>query len=260
VILPVVTLTILLAFGLDTLADLRPDYPRSAGSAGSAEVSPQAAHRIEIVGHTWWWRVRYHHPDFAEPIESANELRLPVGVPVEIALTSEDVIHAFWVPALGGKLDMIPGRTNRLVIEAGRAGVFRGQCAEYCGASHAHMAFIAEAMPPAEYDRWLRDQAKPFVPSQFEPDNRGLEIFLKAGCGACHQIRGTPAAGRIGPDLTHVGGRHTIAAGLYPTNAGTSAGWTAAAQELTPAARMPSFTTLSGFELRTLGEFLARLE
>src|SRR5690606_16989244 len=147
------------------------------------------------------------HPPGGAPVESANELRLPVGQRVELQLTSPDVIHSFWVPALAGKMDMIPGRTNRLVLEPSRTGRFRGVCAEYCGASHTFMAFTVEVREPAAFEAWLTQQA---APAHTTEEDEGAALFLKNGCGACHTVRGTPAAGRVGPDLTHFASRPTL--------------------------------------------------
>lgn len=264
VILPVAVLSVLLPFAFGVMVDLR------------TEPGP-AAMKVEITGHTWWWEVVYEAPGVSDRVVAANELRIPVDRPVEVTLRSQDVIHSFWVPAWGGKMDLIPGRTNRTVIEADEPGVFRGQCAEYCGAMHAWMAFAAVAMEPDAFDAWLTAQAAPYRPARtadpvdtnlpFRPglasdpaEREGLVLFLDSGCGACHTIRGTSADGELGPDLTHVGSRLTIAAGLLPNNVGTLAGWIANAQGLKPGNEMPSFNTLSGRELRTLAQFLSELD
>ena len=210
------------------------------------EAAGEAALRIEVVGEQWWWRVRY-----AE-FETANEIRIPVGRPVEVLLKSADVIHSFWVPALHGKLDMIPGRTNRLRLRADAPGEFRGQCAEYCGGPHAFMAFFVVALPPEDYERWAERQR---TPSEKTPP----AAFL-SHCSSCHAVRGTAAAGVLGPDLTHFGSRRTIGAGLLPNNAGATAGWIASSQHLKPGNLMPSFPMFSGEELRGLAAYLESLE
>ena len=268
VVLPVAVLSVLLPYAFIVMVDLR------------AEPAPGAL-KVHITGHTWWWEVAYDAPGLGGRVISANELRIPVDTPVEVSLTSADVIHSFWVPALGGKMDLIPGRINRTVIEADTVGEYRGQCAEYCGEMHAWMAFQAVAMEPDAFEAWLANEAADFraeagspqeentnlavVPglaetAALDEDDDGLELFLDSGCGACHAIRGTAAAGQIGPDLTHVGGRLSIAAGLLPNNVGTIAGWIANAQGLKPGNKMPSFNTLSGQELRTLAQFLSELD
>jgi cytochrome c oxidase subunit II len=247
VALPVVVLATLLSYSFV----LGRDFTRPAG--------PDAL-RIEVVGKQWWWEVRYLSPDAGPPVVAANELRLPVGERVELLLSATDVIHSFWLPSLAGKRDMIPGRTNRLVLEAEAAGVYRGQCAEYCGGPHALMAFYAIAEPPAEFAAWLAREATPAAPPEDPFLVQGRELFLASGCGACHTVRGTPADGTLGPDLTHLGSRLSLGAGILPNNVGTIAGWIADAQHLKPANRMPSFNTFTGVELRALAAWLASLQ
>jgi cytochrome c oxidase subunit II len=220
---------------------------------------PDDALRIEVVGKQWWWEVRYLRPD-GEPVVSANELRLPAGEPVELLLSATDVIHSFWLPAIAGKTDMIPGRVNHLVLEPEEPGIYRGQCAEYCGGPHALMAFYAVASEPREFAAWLEREAAPAP----EPDDpflaEGRELFITSGCGACHTVRGTAADGDLGPDLTHVGGRSSLGAGILPNNVGTIAGWIAASQHLKPDNQMPSFNTFTGRELRAIAAWLASLK
>jgi cytochrome c oxidase subunit 2 len=221
--------------------------------------APINAMQIEVVGKQWWWEVRYHRPD-GQAVVSANELRLPVGQPVELLLEATDVIHSFWVPSLAGKRDMVPGRVNRLVLQAEEPGVYRGQCAEYCGGPHALMAFYAIAQPAEEFAAWLDREA---LASRAPKDAflaRGRDLFLESGCGACHTIRGTQAAGEFGPDLTHVGGRRSLGAGILPNNVGTIAGWIADTQHIKPGNKMPSFNIFSGEELRAIAAYLASLE
>jgi cytochrome c oxidase subunit II len=229
---PVVVLSALLVYSLVRMSTL--------------EAAGEPALRIEVTGEQWWWRVRY-----AE-FETANEIRIPVGQPVELELKSADVIHSFWVPALAGKLDMIPGRTNRLRVQADRPGEFRGQCAEYCGGPHAFMALFVVALPPAEYEQWAQQQKKAV-------EKQAPALFV-SHCGACHTVRGTPAAGVRGPDLTHVGSRRTIGAALLPMNRGALAGWIASSQHLKPGNLMPSFGMLPGEELNALAAYLEGLD
>src|SRR5690606_37438883 len=170
--------------------------------------------RVRVTGEQYWWRVEYQVSGDA-PVTLANEVRLPVGEPVEFELLSPDVIHSFWIPALGGKIDMIPGRTNRLRLTPARVGEFRGVCAEFCGTAHAWMAFPVVVMEPVAFDAWLEHQradAAPTAPA--ENIRRGEALFLGTGCGACHTVRGTPADGVVGPDLTHVGSRLSLGAGV----------------------------------------------
>jgi cytochrome c oxidase subunit 2 len=192
-------------------------------------------------------------------VETANEIRIPAGQPVEFLLTTSNVIHSFWVPNLAGKIDMIPGRANRLRVQANAPGMFRGQCAEYCGAQHAKMAFHVVAHTPDEYDAWI---AALILPAQ-EPGTplwqRGMQSFLQNGCGACHTIRGTHAAGKLGPDLTHVGSRLSLGAGVLPNSADAIAAWIRDSQHLKPENKMPAFNQFSSEELRALAAYLESL-
>jgi cytochrome c oxidase subunit 2 len=214
-------------------------------------VDDPAALRIEVTGEQWWWRVRYLDAEGRADFETANEIRVPAGRPVVLSLESADVIHSFWVPSLAGKLDMIPGRVNRLRIVASRPGEYRGQCAEYCGGPHAFMAFFVVAQEAQEYERWAEGQRRPA---------RATHELFESRCSACHTVRGTAASGTLGPDLTHVGSRRTIGAALLPMNLGSLAGWIASSQHLKPGNLMPSFRALSGEELRSLAAYLEGLE
>lgn len=245
-VFPVVVLTGLLVWGLGTLGGLsEPGRP---------------ALRVEVVGYKWWWRIVYRDGEDRAVLETANEIHVPAGLPVEFVLTTEDVIHSFWVPALGGKLDMIPGRTNRLVLSAAAPGVYRGQCAEFCGDMHALMAFKVVAHDRAAFEAWWAREAGPAAAPAAGEARTGAALFEENGCGACHTVRGTAAAGRLGPDLTHIGSRLTIAAGTFPRNAGTLAGWVASSQHLKPGNAMPSYDRLSGPDLRALAAYLEGLE
>lgn len=212
--------------------------------------------RVEVFGRLWWWEVRY--PGTGAVL--ANEIRLPAGRPVEIALVSDNVIHSFWVPGLAGKLDMAPGHPNLLRVTPAELGVYRGQCAEFCGTQHALMAFMVVVQPPAEFARWLAAQAEPAAEPADARAARGQALFLASGCGACHTVRGTPADGRVGPDLTHVGSRLTIGAGILPRNVGTLGGWIANSQAIKPGNAMPAFDHFSGEQLRAIAAWLAGLE
>ncbi len=224
-------------------------YSLVRGEAVQAPVD--AALRIEVTGEQWWWRVRYLDAQGRLDFETANEIRIPAGQPVLLELKSADVIHSFWVPSLAGKLDMIPGRTNRLRLLASHPGEYRGQCAEYCGGPHAFMAFFVIAEEEGAFEKWASRQRT--------PAGKSNELFMNQ-CRGCHTIRGTAAAGKRGPDLTHVGSRRTIGAALLPMNAGSLAGWIASSQHLKPGNLMPSFRELSGEELRELAAYLASLE
>lgn len=216
---------------------------------------------VQVIGRQWWWEVRYPGlgADGGDLI-SANELRIPLGQPIHIALDSADVIHSFWVPSLAGKIDMIPGRTNRLLLSADRAGVFGGQCAEFCGLQHTFMAFAVVAEPAEDYRAWLSRERQPAAAPATEALRRGHEAFIAAGCGGCHAVRGTAANGRIGPDLTHVGGRRSIGAGMLTNNAGTLATWIAGSQHIKPGNGMPSFEILDSPTLHAIAGWLESLK
>jgi cytochrome c oxidase subunit II len=213
--------------------------------------------RIHVEGKQWWWRVQYVVPDGF--VETANELRLPVGQRVELQLSSPDVIHSFWVPSLAGKMDMIPGRITRLALEPTRTGTFRGVCAEYCGASHALMAFEVVVTEGDEFESWLDAQNAPAAAPADALASRGQETFLANGCSACHTIRGTPAAARIGPDLTHVASRASIGAATLPNQTDALTRWIRDTDRLKPGVHMPAFRDLSADELTLLAAYLGGL-
>lgn len=175
---------------------------------------------IEVTGHQWWWEVRYPARGDAPEVVTANELRLPVGVPVEFVIESADVVHSFWIPNLGGKVDMIPGRTNTLRVEASRPGRFRAQCSEFCGAQHSRMGFIAIATQADEFEQWRRDRAR--VP---EPDGPGRDRFDALGCANCHALDGREPGEGTGPMLTHLADRPTIGAGAAALTPETLRAW-----------------------------------
>jgi cytochrome c oxidase subunit 2 len=225
-----------------------------------AQLSPAAASpiAIEVVGEQWWWRVTYAGPG-GTTIASANEMRMPVGRPVAFTLKSADVIHSFWVPSLGGKVDMIPGRTTHLLLTAERPGVYRGQCAEYCGGPHALMAFEVIALPPTEYDDWLRREASPAVAPASDIAQRGQALFIAAGCGTCHTIRGTAANGAIGPDLTHLGSRRSVGIDTLKLTHANLVRFIAENQHIKPGNRMPEFRIFQPDERDALAAYLISL-
>lgn len=246
IVFPLVVLTALLLYTVI----------RAGALHAEADVMPL---RIEVTGEQWWWRVRYLRHDGSVDFETANEIHIPAGRPIDLALRSADVIHSFWVPTLAGKLDMIPGRTTRLRIMAERAGEYRGQCAEYCGGPHGFMAFFVFAQEAEHYEAWAARQRVPAPAATDQSTRRGEQLFL-AHCAACHAVRGTPARGERGPDLTHVGNRRTLAAGLLPNNAGTLAGWIASGQRIKPGNLMPAFEAFEGEDLRRLAHYLETLK
>lgn len=231
--------------------------------AGLKQVSdfltPGDGRVIRVTGERWWWRVAYETPD-GSLVRSANEIRMPAGQRVEFELRSTDVIHSFWIPSLGGKIDMIPGHVNRLVLEADRAGRYRGVCAEFCGSSHTLMEFDVTVMQPAAFDEWLALQAQDARAPHGAVARRGQALFMNHGCGACHRVAGTAADGRIGPDLTHMGSRPGIAAATLPSDVASIAAWVAHPADIKPGALMPDFPMLDAGELVAIGTYLEGLE
>ena len=194
---------------------------------------------VDVVGKQWWWEVRYRDSVPGRNFTTANELHIPVGRRVELRLASTDVIHSFWVPELHGKTDLIPGRENVTWIEADRPGEYGGQCAEYCGMQHAQMGLLVVAHEPAEYEAWAARQRESAAEPADSVGRLGQRAFLASACARCHAVRGTPAGGTAGPDLTHVASRRTLAAGALPNTPGHLAGWIANPQALKPGSRMP---------------------
>lgn len=242
---PTVVLSVLLVYGFAALG---------AGPAASA-TSDEAPLRIRVDGLQWWWRVTYVGAD-GNLVESANELRLPAGRRVEIELTSSDVIHSFWVPAYAGKLDMIPGHTNTITLVADEPGIVRGQCAEYCGGAHALMAFAVITMEDDAFNDWLAEEAAPASPTGSD----GEQAFLQAGCGGCHTVRGTPANGSVGPDLTHVASRRTIGAGTLTTDRDAFLDWLERHKSIKPDNLMPEYSFLDDTDREAIATYLAGLD
>ncbi len=243
VIVPVIIIAIVFAFstrGLVAIGDLR----------GDDHVT------IDIVAHQFWWEVAY--PD--EGFVTANEIHIPVGESVDVRLTSEDVIHSFWVPSLHGKIDVMPGHTTSITLKAEEAGTFRGQCAQFCGVQHANMAFLVIAQESDEFQEWAAHQAEPAaVVPEDEAIVRGQDVYMSSMCVYCHTIRGTASSGTLGPDLTHLNSRETIGAGILENNRGNLAGWIVDPQEIKPGNHMPGIT-LSGEDLDDLLDYLESLD
>ncbi|MBP2237946.1 cytochrome c oxidase subunit 2 [Sinorhizobium kostiense] len=214
---------------------------------------------LKVKGHQWWWEVTYEDPGPSRQFTTANEIHVPVGQPVHVKLESADVIHSFWVPNLAGKMDAIPGRENRLVIQASKEGVFRGQCTEFCGWQHAHMAITVVAHSLEDFERWRESQISAAEPPDDPVRKRGMQIFLSRPCVMCHQIRGTPAAGKVAPDLTHIGSRLHIAAGTLPNGRGNLAAWIVDPQGIKPGAHMP-LIKLNAEEVEPLARYLEGLK
>ena len=212
---------------------------------------------VRVTGHMWWWDVRYADASGAE-VRTANEIRIPVGRPVFLALASADVIHSFWVPQLAGKLDMVPGRLQHLQLTADRPGTYRGQCAEFCGEQHANMALQVVALPPAEFDAWLAAQAQPAVATPAQ--DIGRQAFLAQRCDACHAVRGVTGDSRLGPDLTHVGSRLKLGAGTLPNTEAGRREWIAHVQRVKIGARMPSYERLGEPAIAAIADWLGALK
>lgn len=216
---------------------------------------PEAPLTVTVTGHMFWWEIFYEEAGFT----TANELHIPVGQRVRVELESSDVIHSFWVPQLHGKIEMIPGQTNALYLEADEAGEYFGKCAEFCGVQHANMEFLVIAQEPDEYAAWLERTQTPARAPRGEAERVGQAVFMNAGCAGCHAVRGTPAQGQLGPDLTHLASRQTLGARLLENNRGNLAGWTVNAQALKPGNRMPPIP-LESESLQALLAYLESLE
>lgn len=195
---------------------------------------------IELTAHQWWWEARYDHADVSQTFTTANELHIPVGRPVIFSLRADDVIHSLWIPNLAGKKDLIPGRTATLALRADKPGVYRAQCAEFCGLQHAWMAMLVTADIPQAYELWAAQQRQPAAEPVEPTTRRGREVFLSDQCVMCHNIAGTEATGQRAPDLTHVASRHELAAGALPNTADAMASWITDPQQHKPGANMPA--------------------
>jgi cytochrome c oxidase subunit 2 len=242
IVIPLIILLIIFGFTLRTMAAL-------AATDTSDEVI------VEIVGHQWWWEVNYP----LQGVTTANEIHIPVGYPIELKVTSADVIHSFWVPELHGKIDLIPGQTNSFWLQADEPGVYYGECAEFCGLQHAKMALVVVAQPEEALVTWLEQQQQPATQVMDSTLVEGQQIFLGSACSQCHTINGTTATGDLGPDLTHLASRLTLAAGTLKNNQGNLAGWIINPQHLKPGNKMPP-TNLTGPELQALLAYLESLE
>jgi cytochrome c oxidase subunit II len=219
---PAIILIVLFAFTLQAMAAI-------------SEPDEEADLTIEVIGHQWWWEIVYPDHD----IVTANEIYIPVGQTVLLKLTSEDVIHSFAVPELQGRMDLIPGQTNSLWLEASEPGEYWGQCAEYCGLQHAHMGLLVIAVEEEEFEAWAAHEQEPAPTPSDDLVFRGQQIFLGSACVYCHTVRGTNATSDVGPDLTHFASRQTIGAGTVPNTRGHLAGWIIDSQSIKPGNLMP---------------------
>jgi cytochrome c oxidase subunit 2 len=225
--------------------------------AAIARPATKATLTIDVSARQWWWSFHYDDPDPAKAFTTPNEIHIPVGEPVRFNLTSPDVIHSFWVPALGGKTDVIPGRRNEMWLEASKSGVYRGQCSEYCGQQHALMGLYVFAESRVQFDAWLAAQ-RMAAPVPIVDDLKAGAARFDHRCGSCHAVSGTAAKGTKGPDLTHVMSRSTIAAGLLENNIGNLSGWIAHPQGIKPGALMPDID-MSGPEFQSILAYVMTL-
>jgi cytochrome c oxidase subunit II len=241
VVMPVLVLA--LVFGLTI----------RAMTATPGEVPPDAL-AVEVVGHQWWYEVRY--PESG--VVTANELHLPVDRPVALTLTSADVIHSFWVPELGGKMDLLPERPNTMVLEAGQPGEYLSRCAEFCGIQHTKMVMQVVAEPAGDFEAWVADRSRAPEPPAGGPAAQGLEVFAGAGCASCHAIEGTDAAGTSGPDLTHLASRSTLGAGTVPNTGDRLREWITDPHAVKEGVKMPG-SELDDEQMDALLAYLATL-
>ena len=245
--LPIVVIGIVFGYSIYTLATI--ENPQT-----------KAPIKIEIVGRRWWWEVKY--PD--QGVTTANEIHIPVGVPVQLQLQSADVIHSFWVPELHGKMDLIPTRINNLTLQATETGVYRGQCAEFCGLQHAHMGFMVVVQSREDFNNWLNTQGQPAAASTDPAAMQGQQVFMNAGCVFCHTVKGLDdkqidrSGIDLGPDLTHLASRLTIAGASATNNKGNLAGWVVDAQHVKPGSLMPEMY-INSQDLQNLLAYLETL-
>jgi cytochrome c oxidase subunit 2 len=245
-----VGLTVVILFGL-VAASVRAD--RAVLSLGAS-----SAVTLSVVGHQWWWEIEYEDAVASRRVTTANDIHIPTGRPVVLKVTSRDVIHSFWAPNLHGKRDLGPGYTTAIWIQADTPGVFRGQCAEFCGRQHAHMAFTVIAEPNESFERWLDAQRQPASEPESDELRRGRDVFMASKCSTCHRVRGTDASAQYGPDLTHVASRSTLAAGTLPNTREHLAQWVVNPQAPKPGNLMPP-TPLAPDDLQALVAYLGTL-
>jgi len=251
VILVLVIMVILFEFGFLVASAIVTKYERGMSSKNPVE--------IQVIGHRWWWEFRYASSQPSEVVVTANELHLPTGVPILIKASSADVIHSFWVPNIAGKRDLIRPYQTSMWLQVDEEGVFRGQCAEFCGHQHAHMAFYVVAEPMNRFQAWLQAQKAPAKEPLEHKARQGRDVFMKSPCVTCHTIRGTDAGSRVGPDLTHVASRSFIAAGTLPNTRSNLMQWIRDSQSVKPGNLMPSMD-LETSELESLVAYMQSLK
>jgi cytochrome c oxidase subunit 2 len=225
----------------------------------NAQIARDPQLTLKVTANQWWWDVQYTNPDASKTVRTANEIHLPVGVPAEVTLESNDVIHSFWVPNLAGKQDLIPGRVTDVQLLPRTAGIYRGQCAEFCGVQHTHMALDVTVESKADFERWLAAQQKPALAPVTPLEAAGYRYITTRECSACHNIAGSPASATVAPDLTHFASRRSIAAGTLPMNSGNVARWIADPQSQKPGNNMPTIA-LAPDDLHAVVAYLERLK
>jgi cytochrome c oxidase subunit 2 len=250
IVTALVAVTALIVFILTGLS-----YVTGKRLASLAQDTPMT---LQVTGHQWWWEITYQDPSPERVLRTANEIHIPTGRPVRLVLNSTDVIHSMWVPNLFGKRDLLPGLQAVIDFQADKPGVYRGQCAEFCGLQHARMGFLVVAEPPEAFDAWRLAQLRAAEAPKEPERQRGEQVFLRSACIMCHQVRGTPSAGRVGPELTHLASRQFIAAGTLPMNRGNLAGWITDPQGIKPGANMP-MTQIPPQDLHDLVSYLEGL-
>jgi cytochrome c oxidase subunit 2 len=246
--------TVLIAVGLVGLTIASFFTDRSNAANGS---KPRLS--LTVTANQWWWDVEYNSPDASKIVRTANEIHLPVGVPAQVTLKSNDVIHSFWIPNLAGKQDLIPGRVTDAQLLPRKTGLFRGQCAEFCGVQHAQMALDVTVESKADFDRWYAAQLQPGRPPANPLQLAGYRYVTTRECSSCHNISGTPAGGHVAPDLTHFASRRSIAAGALPMNRGNLYGWVADPQSQKPGNHMPT-VGLAANDLHAIVAYLEALK
>jgi cytochrome c oxidase subunit II len=214
---------------------------------------------IQVIGHQWWWEVVYPNPQADQTVTTANEIHVPVNTPVVILTNSSDVIHSFWAPSITGKRDLLPGYSSAFWFKIEQPGIYRGQCAEFCGLQHAHMGFSVIAQSVEDFQAWQQQQLKPAAEPNNDETSRGRAVFLTHACLMCHTIRGTDAGSHFGPDLTHIASRNMIAAETLPNTRGALAGWILDPQRIKPGAEMAP-NSLSPDDLQALLAYLQTLQ
>lgn len=256
--IPLVVLTVLFVVGLSLMSDF--PIHGMPGMPSSGQMVRNMKPQILIVGHQWWWEIHYLNDDPSKSFVTANELHLPVGKPVNIEVKTADVMHSFWIPALNGKVDLIPGQPNFIRVVASQTGMFKGQCAEYCGDQHANMRLLAFVQKPDAYNAWLADQRRPGAQPSTPESQAGEKIFVSTQCAKCHTVRGTTANGSFAPDLTHIGSRKMIASDIYPNNIAYLEAWITHAQSLKRDCRMPDLPDYTGEQISDLVAYLRQLK